>query len=371
MREAWHTNEGKLYIIPQDLHAAEVENHKQIAKKGTFICPYCKSQLYVKSGETYGNFFSHLHGESCEASKQSEARYSKYEKQKKNDTPRQPHIVALINDELNVLAKVYPHVTVTPGYLNPDFSKHIPDITLKINDHKYAITVVTNITASTDEAIAKSIQKQKNSYSALEYEPLFFIERNHLGIDIDGQSLVLWDTELQALTRQKADIHWTHFLKQLGELEELQAVLRVPKTDLNVKSIMYITPANEAISIEAFHVLEHPNTLPPKAHFFAMPYSLTFAKAFKINDKDLSLADLEIEMNNQSKYAEHFLQAKESLERQLREEARLAALEAEENRKKAIEQQQAYLKKYSQSNYAKSDQDTKLERIMKAFHSNN
>lgn len=58
-------------------------------------------------------------------------------------------------------------------------------------------------------------------------------------------------------------------------------------------------------------MLEHPNALPPKAHFFAMPYSLTFAKAFKINDKDLSLADLEIEMNNQSKYAEQFLQAKE------------------------------------------------------------
>ena len=102
-----------------------------------------------------------MHGESCEASNQSEARYSKYEKQKKNDTPRQPHIVALINDELNVLAKVYPHITVTPGYLNLDFSKHIPDITLKINDYMYAITVVTNITASTDSASAKSIQNQK------------------------------------------------------------------------------------------------------------------------------------------------------------------------------------------------------------------
>lgn len=112
MREAWHTNDGRRYIIPQNLSAPEIENYKQIAKKGTFICPYCKAQLYVKSGETLGNFFSHLHGESCESSKQSEVRYSKYEKQKKNDTPRQPHIVALINDELNVLAKVYPHVTV-------------------------------------------------------------------------------------------------------------------------------------------------------------------------------------------------------------------------------------------------------------------
>lgn len=95
------------------------------------------------------------------------------------------------------MTKVYPDVIVTPGYLNPDFSKHIPDITLKIYDHKYAITVVTNITASTDRAIAKSIKKQKSYYTSLEFEPLVFIERNHLGIDIDGQSLVLWDIELR------------------------------------------------------------------------------------------------------------------------------------------------------------------------------
>ncbi|WP_167397304.1 competence protein CoiA family protein [Lysinibacillus mangiferihumi] len=51
MREAWHTNEETLYIIPQNLHADEIDNHKQIAEKGTFICPYCKAQLSLKSGE--------------------------------------------------------------------------------------------------------------------------------------------------------------------------------------------------------------------------------------------------------------------------------------------------------------------------------
>ncbi|WP_075619817.1 competence protein CoiA family protein [Paenisporosarcina indica] len=371
MRESWHTNDEKIYVIPQNLSEAEVENHKQIAKKGTFTCPYCKAQLYVKSGEILGNFFSHLHGESCEASKQSEARYSKYEKQKKNDTKRQPHIVALMNDELNVLVKVYSHVKVTPGYLNPEFSKNIPDITLKIHDNKYAITVVTNITSSTDQAFAKSIQNQKTYYASLGYEPIFFIERNHLGIDIDGKSLVLWKTELQALTSQKADTHWQHFLMQLGELEVLQAVLKLPKTDLNVKSLMYITPANEAISIEAFHILEHPNTFPPKAHFFATPYKLSFSQAFKINDENLSLADLDIENNNQSKYLEYFSQAKIALERQLEEETHLTNLATEEKRNQVVENQQVYLKSYSQSKYAKSDKDKKRELVMKAFHSNN
>nr|WP_315060175.1 hypothetical protein [uncultured Lysinibacillus sp.] len=145
------------------------------------------------------------------------------------------------------------------------------------------------------------------------------------------------------VNKSKSDIHWKNFLKQLGELGDLQAVLKLPKTDLSVKSIMYITPANEAISIEAFHVLEHPNTLPLKAHFFSMPYKLTFAQAFKINNEKLSLADLDIEINNQSKYAEHFLQAKEAFERQLEEKALLAKLAAEENRKQAIENQQTFL----------------------------
>ena len=138
-----------------------------------------------------------------------------------------------------------------------------------------------------------------------------------MGIDIDGQSLVLWSTELQALTSQK-QIFIGKIFKTIRELEDLQAVLKLPKTDLNVKSIMYITPANEAISIEAFHVLEHPNTLPPRAHFFAMPYKLTFSQAFKINNENLSLADLDIEINNQSKYAEHFYRQRKLLNANLK-----------------------------------------------------
>lgn len=102
-----------------------------------------------------------------------------------------------------------------------------------------------------------------------------------------------------------------------------------------------------------------------------MPYKLTFSQAFKINDEILSLADLDIEINNQSKYAEHFLQAKEAFERQLEEKALLAKSAVEENRKQAIENQQTYLERYSQSNYVKSDKDKKRELVMKAFLSNN
>ncbi|MGE7923343.1 competence protein CoiA family protein [Viridibacillus arvi] len=63
MREARHKNDEKIYLIPQNLSESEVENHKQIAKKGTFTCPYCEARLIVKSGDILGNCFSHLYGE--------------------------------------------------------------------------------------------------------------------------------------------------------------------------------------------------------------------------------------------------------------------------------------------------------------------
>lgn len=57
MKEAWHLNDKKIYFISQSLSEIEIKNLKQIAKKGTFSCPYCSAKLIVKSGEKMGNFF--------------------------------------------------------------------------------------------------------------------------------------------------------------------------------------------------------------------------------------------------------------------------------------------------------------------------
>ena len=378
MREARHKNDEKFYLIPQNLSESEVENHKQIAKKGTFTCPYCEARLIVKSGDILGNYFSHLHGEGCEPSKQSEARYRKYEKQKKNDTPRHPQILALMNDELEVLSKVYPHLSNSYGYLNPDFNKYIPDLLLKINDHKYAITIVTNITSSTDSSIAKNIHKQRYYYETLGYEALFFIERIHLGIDIDGHSLVLWATEREALTTQKADLHWQSFLSRLAPMNEQQQVLNLPNTELNVKSIMYITPANQEIAIEAFHVLEQPNTTPVKAYFLSDPYTLTFSKAYKLDNDSLTLADLQIESEQQTKYAASFQRAKtiyfeeqEKLERIKQEQELKIKLEAEKRKKQNEENRKNYQEDFKNSAYQKATSNKRIEMLRRIYDSNN
>ncbi|MEO4054487.1 competence protein CoiA family protein [Solibacillus sp. CAU 1738] len=378
MREAWHTNDAKIYIIPLNLSKTEFENHKQIAKKGTFLCPYCKAKLYVKGGEKREKHFSHLHGESCEESKKSEARYTKYVNQKKNDTPRHPQILAIMKDEFDVLSKVYPFLNNSYGYLNPLFTKYIPDISLIINDHKYAITVLTNISSTNDITTARNIQKQKDYYESIGYEPLFFIERSHLGIDIDGQSLVLWATEREALTSQKADLQWQGFLSQLAPIVEQQKVLKLPKTDLIVKSIMYITPANQAIAVEVFHVLEQSNTTPVKAYFLSYPYTITFSQAFKLDADSLTLADLNVEMDMQSKYAEKLKAAKEAfiaeqqeLERLKLEEGKLAKPSFMDRKQQTLIKQKTYQDSFNNSDYSKADANKKMEMLKRMYNLNN
>ncbi|MDN7243533.1 competence protein CoiA family protein [Planococcus sp. N028] len=370
MREAWHTNNKKTYIIPQDLTKEEIENHKQIAKKGTFLCPYCKAKLYVKSGEIHGNYFSHLHSESCEESKKSDARHSQYEKQKKSDSSRHPQILAMMFDELDVLSKVYPHLSNSYGYLNPEFTKFIPDISLKINEHIYAITIVTNITSLTDATKAKNIEKQREYYTALGYDPLFFIERSNLGIDIDKQSLVLWASEKEALTIQNADENWMSFLSNLAPVNELQEVLNLPYTDLNVKSIMYITPADQEIAIEAFHVVEHPNTSPVKVHFLSKPYKLNFSQAFKLANDILTLANLQIELENQSKYSEKFRQAKHIYQEEQKEKEQQVKIDTEHKRKSAEEKSRIYREGFKNNTYNTLDKENKVDRLKKMFNSN-
>ncbi|MER1985731.1 MAG: competence protein CoiA family protein [Solibacillus sp.] len=382
MREAIHVNDQKKYNIPQNLPDEEIQNLKLIANKGTFKCPYCNAKLYVKSGPIHGNYFSHQHGEGCELSKQSEARSRKYEQQKKNDTPRHPQILAQMYDELHVLSKVYSHLTCSLGYLDAIFLKYIPDISLQIHDHKYALTIITNVNSSLDDSKANTIRKHTEYYKTLGYEPLFFIERSNLGIDTDGYSLVLWQTEKEALTVQAADLHWQQFLTHLAPASQLQQLLYIPKTPMQVQSILYITPATESIAIEAFHVIEYPNSNPAKAYFFSQPYPLTFSQAFKLTKDSLILANMELEQENQQKFANKF---KEALTIHLKEQERIEqekALQlqkklteeaaARERKKQIVEQNtKTYDEQFKNSAYQKAAKETRMEMLKRVYNSNN
>lgn len=378
MREALHVNNQQLYFIPQDLTDTEIDNHKQNANKGTFICPYCKANLKVRNGPVLGTFFVHSHGEGCEPSKHSEARSKKYEQLKKDDTPRHSKILAMMFDELEVLSKVYDHISCNLGYLDTTFSKFIPDISLKIHDHQFAITIFTNISSNSDDTKAKNLQKQRDYYDSLGYEPLFFIERSNLAVDIDGHSLVLWASEREALSKQVADLHWQNFLSHLAPLSELHQYLNVPSTSLDVKSIMYITPADQSIAIEAFHLMEQPYTAPAKAYFFSEPYRLTFAQAFEIANETLTLANMQIEMENQARFAEKlkkakilYLEEQEKLKQIRQQQAFEEQILKEQLKKVAEEKRKDYQERIKNSAFNRADKSKRKEMLLQAYKTNN
>ncbi|WP_431027794.1 hypothetical protein [Lysinibacillus sp. LZ02] len=128
-----------------------------------------------------------------------------------------------------------------------------------------------------------------------------FIESSNLGFDTAGNSLVLWQTEKEALTVQSVDLNWQHLLNNLAPENQLQQLLSLPNRSTQVQSILYITPASEAIAIEAFHLIQYPNTNPPKAYFFNRPYTLTFAQAFKLTDDSLITSRYEFRKSKPTK----------------------------------------------------------------------
>lgn len=123
---------------------------------------------------------------------------------------------------------------------------------------------------------------------------------------------------------------------------------------------MYITPADQNIAVQTFHVIPLSSFGPPKAYFFATPYTLTFSEAFKITKDQLLLANKVIEQQYQEAFIEKFNVAKEKY---LAEQERL---EIEAQAKRA-----EYQKSLQNSRYHQSDKESKLEILRKAFNSNN
>ena len=283
-----------------------------------------------------------------------------------------------MHDELDVLSRTYSHLSCSYGYLNHAFSTYIPDISLEIHDRKYAITITTNVSKTSDSTKAKSIQKQRDYYTSLGYEPLLFIERSNLAVDIDGKSLVLWETEHEALSSQAIEKQWQEFLSKLAPAKELHQILNLPNTELHVKTIMYITPAEQSIAIEAFHVLEQPNTTPFKAYFLSNPYQISFSQAFKLVEDRLLLTDPEIEKQNQLAFAKKFEMAKEKylkeqkeLKLQQEEKERQEQIDIDRRKQLAEEKSKAYHDQLQNSKYGKADKTNRMEMLRKVYNANN
>lgn len=153
----------------------------------------------------------------------------------------------------------------------------------------------------------------------------------------------------------------------------------LPNTKLNVKSILYITPANEEIAIEAFRVLEQQNANPARAYFLCEPYKLTFSKAFKLDNDSLSMADLQIESEKQAQYAANFQQAKalfveeqEKYKNSIQEREQKFKIKLGANvRRNYTKDINNYQDEPSNSLYKKAAKNERMEMLKRVYNSNN
>jgi len=138
---------------------------------------------------------------------------------------------------------------------------------------------------------------------------------------------------------------------------------------------MYITPAGEEIAIEAFHVLEQPNTTPVKAYSLSSPYKLKFSEAFKLAE-DTLLFKLKVKtsqnlLRNSDKRKSHLLEQQKELERIREEQETLAKLKEKQRQKQAEEKRKDYQESLNNSSYKKSDKVAKLELLKRTYNANN
>ncbi|WP_336637851.1 competence protein CoiA family protein [Lysinibacillus fusiformis] len=367
MRDAWHNNNGEMYAIPYNLSAAEIENLQIVARKGTFSCPYCKAALYIRHGDINGTYFSHQHGESCEPSKVVTAAYKRYVKQKKRESHRQELIVTMMRDELNVLSRIYSTLEVKFGYLDLAFNNHIPDLIVTIQNRKYALSVLTDINRTTDSIAAKTIKAREQDFIKKGYKPIWFIERSQLAVDTDKKSLVFWTSEQAALQEHNEDATWTQFLHTLAPSDELIRIMNLDKQHLHssieVKSILYITPANEDIALQIYRVIENRTSNPPKATFLTDAYTLSIAEAFAVNNDALRLSLPDVEREMRTAYQKLFL--KNQLELQQQEEFRRIETERiEKEREKVRNETKKVIQKIP-------DKTSRLSNLMQAYKQNN
>lgn len=243
MKTAYHVNNEDYYSIPGSMNTLDITNLKQLCKKNTFQCPFCKAFLDAPSGPERYPYFRHRHSESCEASVEFENRSSNYTEQVKRENERHPVVISFLKDELKLLELVYDGFKVIEGIFDPNFKKHIPDLVVRLNSTSYTIQVITHINDVTDEGLSKQLKKRKQYYTDKGYIPLWFVERGNAAKEVTGQEIVLWQSEQVLLQQSLEDKKWSTFIQSFTTHDLLMKVLNLnkPLESLTVQSIYYLS----------------------------------------------------------------------------------------------------------------------------------
>ncbi|WP_458413287.1 competence protein CoiA family protein [Schinkia sp. CFF1] len=344
MREALHVIDKEIVQLPYSASREEVANLKKLAKKELFMCPYCEALLIIKYGEQRGLYFSHLHSEACEESRIIEKAEKRYKKQIERETQLHRALIDIVFDELTIKSKINKNVLVNYGYkANPEL-KEYPDIWVKVNDKKYAISIVTNVSPYEDSRLAANIINRHGYYIEQGMTPIWFIEKKEQSIEKEKNSIILWDAELSISSKTIEDEKWDLLLKEEIQDEMFFHYFNYPvySTDkkIDVRSLYYIFSNEDKITVKVQRILKDRIVKPHRALLLNEGYDIPFSEALVIED-GFKLSNPEIENELRNRFKDYLIQKKKQHEEQKRREEELRKAEEEQKYHRMKEMEQA------------------------------
>jgi hypothetical protein len=324
MREALHVIDKEIITLPHSTNEDGVNNLKKLAQKNLFICPYCQAKLIVKAGDERGLYFSHLHSEACEPSKKVDQAERKYKKQIERETKIHNVIINILHDELSTQAKINTNIIADYGYKVKSDLKEFPDIWAKIGAKEFALSVITNVSSSTDSKLSNQIIKRHQYFKEQGMEPIWFIEKKEQAVEVDKNAIVLWDAELVISSKTEEDRLWDNLLAQVINGSEFFNYFNYPiyneSVQIDVRSLYYINSNDERIVVTVQRFLKDRTDKPYRAFLLNGGYEVPFSEALTIKDEFL-LSNTVSEDELRKIFLNKYQLAKESfLEEQRRQE---------------------------------------------------
>ena len=331
MREALHVIDKEIITLPHSTNEDGVNNLKKLAQKNLFICPYCQAKLIVKAGDERGLYFSHLHSEACEPSKKVDQAERKYKKQIERETKVHNVIINILHDELSTQAKINTNIIADYGYKVKSDLKEFPDIWAKIGAKEFALSVITNVSSSTDSKLSNQIIKRHQYFKEQGMEPIWFIEKKEQAVEMDKNAIVLWDAELVISSKTEEDRLWDKLLAQVINGSEFFNYFNYPiyneSVEIDVRSLYYINSNDERIVVTVQRFLKDRTDKPYRAFLLNGGYEIPFSEALTIKDEFLlsnSVSEDELRkifLNNYQRAKESFLEEQRKQEEERHQEA--------------------------------------------------
>jgi len=300
----------------KDYHS--IDQLKKLAEKNLYICPYCEVSLRVKSGDKRGTYFAHPSNLACVESKQVEAAYRQYKKQIHRESFRHPVLVSMIKDELETAADGKDVLEIKEGYRMPQFTKHFPDLYVKIGRKEWAITVLTDLKEHENKEHSRNFKARHNYFKENGLISLWLIDKANFATEKAKNSIVMWEIEWLSSHVSREDHAWQNDIASYTNREQLFDVLGYTTSNwgqndkTEIKSIYYISQIGDRNYIRVFRFIDDLKNKIYRGFLIGETSRVPFSQALQIKNEAFMLRDSEQELSFRKTFKEKFSQMREA-----------------------------------------------------------